>query len=227
MDITVTLRGVSKTFRRGQVRTEALRDVSLDVPSGIMLVVAGPSGSGKTTLLNIIGGMDRPSTGTVVVEGQKLGDLDEHGLALYRGRSVGFVFQGNNLISGLSALENVEMPLVLAGMDSRKRRDLALEMLDRVGLEGHSDALPSELSGGEQQRVAIARALVHGPSLLLADEPTGNLDSQTAQDIIKLMWNLTIPAGNTAIIATHDPEIISHASVALKLHDGRPTLLRI
>jgi putative ABC transport system ATP-binding protein len=215
----IRLDAVTKTFETAAVRVEALRGVTLEIKKGEMAVVAGPSGSGKTTLLNLMGGLDRPTMGTVMAGGTDLGALDEQGLAMFRRKSVGFLFQSGNLIPGLSALENVELPLLLAGI-REGRKEKALEMLRLVGLSDRAESMPVTLSGGEHQRVALARALVYGPSLILADEPTASLDSQTASTIFGLIKDINARIGTTVVMATHDPALIGRAPHVVHLHDG-------
>jgi len=215
----IRLNVVTKIFETASVRVEALRSISLEITTGEMVVIAGPSGSGKSTLLNIMGGLDRPTTGEAVVDEMDLTSLDEHGLALYRRKSLGFLFQASNLIQGLSVLENVELPLLLTG-EQKHLKEKALKMLGLVGLQDRTHSMPVTLSGGEQQRAALARALVHKPSIILADEPTANLDSHTAACIFELIKSLNTRLGATVIMATHDPLLIDQAQRVIHLHDG-------
>lgn len=213
----IELKNVSRVFTHGNHTYTALTDVTLIVPDGSFQVLAGPSGSGKTTLLNLIGGMDQPTTGQVLVDGQAIHGLDEKGLALYRRQSAGFIFQGHNLIETLTVLENILLPLQLNG---KADHDTVTRMLDRVGLADKGDLLPPMLSGGEQQRVAIARALIHQPHMVLADEPTANLDFATGETIVTLLHDLHKELNITIIMATHDPRIIDKAESVIRLVDG-------
>jgi putative ABC transport system ATP-binding protein len=218
MDSRLRLAHVSRTFGDHGEKVEAVRDVSFTVPENSMWVIAGPSGSGKTTLLNLAGGMDRPTSGDIHVGEFDLNVLDEHGLSLFRRSHVGFIFQGYNLIPTLSAYENIELPLLLNGEETG---DKVSAMIEDIGLSHRARAFPNTLSGGEQQRVAIARALVHSPSIVLADEPTANLDSKTALDVFDLLIELNKKMRSTILFATHDPMIIERADNVLKLSDGR------
>ena len=214
----VRLEKVSKVYQRGAASIWALRGVSLEVPHGQFLALMGPSGSGKSTLLNIISGLDRPTEGEVVIEGRSTRGLSESDWTLLRRQRIGLVFQFFNLLPGLTAQENVELPLLLRG-DS-KPQERARDSLRAVGLDHRVGHRPGELSGGEQQRVALARALVHRPTLLLADEPTGNLDSCIGREVVQLMKNLARENGQTVILATHSREAASAAERVLVLHDG-------
>lgn len=216
----VRLRGVHKVFQMGHAAVHALAGVDLDIPAGGFTVVMGPSGSGKSTLLTLIGGLDRPTSGTVEVAGRRLDELNENELALYRRRMVGFVFQSFNLIASMTALENVALPMRFAGVPRRQRRERALALLKRVGLAERAYHRPIELSGGEQQRVAIARALVNDPQLILADEPTGNLDTASGMGILHLLSDLH-REGRTVVVVTHDLRIRTLASQIVFLLDGR------
>jgi len=212
-----TLRGVTKFFQRGPTTVRALDGIDLEIAAGEFVALEGPSGSGKTTLLQLLGALDRPSGGDVWFEGADLVGLPDHQLAELRLRSFGFVFQQFNLIPTLTAVENVEVKLVPAGGD----RARALQLLDEVGLAERADHLPAHLSGGEQQRVAIARALSVEPRVVLADEPTGNLDSATGGEIIELLSNLAAEHGSTVIVATHDSDLAARAPQRLVMRDGR------
>jgi putative ABC transport system ATP-binding protein len=214
-------RGLEKRYRLGGIEVAALRGVDLDITAGELLVVAGPSGSGKSTLLHLLGALDRPDAGSVEFEGRALGAMPERALTLLRRRELGFVFQAFHLVPVLSALENVEYPLLIAGAGRPLRRQRATEMLERVGLGGRMRHRPDELSGGERQRVAIARALVHQPRAVLADEPTGNLDSANAAAILDLVSALNRDLGTTFLLSTHDPSVIERAPRRLRLRDGR------
>jgi putative ABC transport system ATP-binding protein len=211
------LRGVAKFFQRGPTTVRALDGVDLEIAAGEFVALEGPSGSGKTTLLQLLGALDRPSAGDIIFEGTDLVGMPDHALAELRLRSFGFVFQQFNLIPTLTAVENVEVKLAPAGGD----RARALEMLDEVGLAERADHLPAHLSGGEQQRVAIARALSVEPRVVLADEPTGNLDSATGGEIIELLEKLAREHGSTIIVATHDPSLAARAPQRLAMRDGK------
>lgn len=216
----IKAREVVKTYRLGKTRVEALRGVDLDLWPGEFIALAGPSGSGKTTLLNIIGCLDKPDSGTLTVDGQDVTTRATHALAGLRNQSFGFIFQTFNLIQVLTAFENVEFPLVLAGVARAERRRRTEELLERVGLAEHMRHRPNQLSGGQRQRVAIARALVTEPIVVFADEPTANLDSRVSQDIIELMASLNQERGSTFVFSTHDPQILSSARRILRLTDG-------
>jgi len=212
------IRNVSKIYGEGETRVAALSDVSLKVNKGDFIAIMGPSGSGKSTLLNIIGGLERLSGGEVVLEGSRIDNLDENEMVSIRREKIAYVFQQYHLISSLTALENVLLPLVFQNKNGAS--DKAREILRKVGLEKRAEHRPSQLSGGEQQRVAIARALITGPSLLLADEPTGNMDHKTGEEILALFDQLH-REGNTIIMVTHNPEIAAHADEIIVLGDGQ------
>ncbi len=212
------INNVSKIYGEGTTKVVALNNVSLEVNRGDYIAVMGPSGSGKSTLLNIIGGLDRLSSGEVFLEGKRIDELDENALVSIRRGTIAYVFQQYHLLASLSALENVLLPLTFLGANNGRSK--ALDMLKRVGLEKRATHKPSELSGGEQQRVAIARALVNEPSLILADEPTGNMDRKTGEQILGLFDALN-QDGHTIIIVTHDPEIARHAKEIIVLQDGQ------
>jgi len=212
------IKNVSKVYGEGAAKVLALNNVSLQVNKGDFLAVMGPSGSGKSTLLNIIGGLDRLSGGEVILEGKRIDNLDENALVPIRRGKIAYVFQQYHLLSSLSALENVLLPLTFCG--ASKEREKALDMLRRVGLEKRAEHKPSELSGGEQQRVAIARALISNPLLLLADEPTGNMDQKKGGEILGLFEHLN-EEGHTIIMVTHGPEIARHAKEIVVLKDGQ------
>ncbi len=213
------VQNVMKTYMLGSVPVEALRGVSLSVNRGELLSILGPSGSGKSTLLNLLGALDRPTDGTLIIEGTDISGLSDNELADMR-RKVGFVFQFFNLISRLDASGNVELPLTIAGMDRDERRRRVAEALTQVGLADRMNHKPSELSGGERQRVAIARALVNEPTFLLMDEPTGNLDSKTAAEIMELVVRLNERLDMTVIVVTHDEEVATRTDRTLRLRDG-------
>ncbi|SEV96339.1 ABC transporter ATP-binding protein [Halobacterium jilantaiense] len=215
----VVLDGVRKTYELGGQPVHALRGVSLRLPRGSYTAVMGPSGSGKSTLMNLVGCLDTATEGRVVVDGENVGDLSEEARTTIRGTAVGFVFQTFNLMPRLTAAENVALPMLFQGVPSRQRDQRAADLLDRVGLGERTGHRPNELSGGQRQRVAIARALANDPALLLADEPTGNLDSETGRDIMALFADLHA-AGNTVLVVTHERHIAEHADRIVHLLDG-------
>jgi ABC-type lipoprotein export system ATPase subunit len=215
------LRAVEKRFGTGATAVDALRGVDLEIRSGEFIVVAGPSGAGKSTLLHLLGGLDRASAGSVAFEGTDLGELAENGIAELRLRSFGFVFQQFNSIPTLTAAENIEVALAPTALSARQQKERTRTCLEQVGLSKRVHHLPSQLSGGEQQRVAIARALANAPHVLLADEPTGNLDSATGQSILGLLRAIADQEGRTVVLVTHDHEIAASAPVLLHMHDGR------
>ncbi|MBZ8140517.1 ABC transporter [Rubrivivax gelatinosus] len=217
----VRLRGVRRVYRQGRAPVAAVDGVDLDIAPGRFTVLAGPSGSGKSTLLQLIGGLDRPDEGEVSLDGTRLDSLDDDTLTRLRGERIGFVFQSFNLIPVMSALENVELPLLQAGPSSTGSRERARSMLEAVGLQGLQRRRPGELSGGQQQRVAVARALVHRPRLVLADEPTANLDRASGQALIALMRTLQRDTGVTFVFSSHDPSLLDEADVRVQLLDGR------
>ncbi len=217
----VSLSSVTKTYHQGKVQITALDDVSLDIPQGDFMALAGPSGSGKTTLLNLIGGLDRADSGSIRLNGNDLGVMSESELAGMRLHRVGFVFQSYNLIPVLSAEENVEYVMLLQGVGARERRDKARDILADVGLEGLYDRRPAELSGGQQQRVAVARAVVSGPSIVLADEPTANLDSATGRTLMDMMRSMNEAKGVTFVFSTHDRMVMDYAERLVRIRDGR------
>jgi putative ABC transport system ATP-binding protein len=221
MEDIVVCERVSKTYHVDHISVPALREVSLEIPRGQFVTLAGPSGSGKTTLLNVIGGLDQPSAGTVVLEGRRIDRLSPAELADFRLENVGFVFQAYNLIPVLTARENVEFVMELQGVGTARRRQLSREILEEVGLAGTEDRRPAELSGGQQQRVAVARAIVSRPSIVLADEPTANLDSSTARELVELMLALNDRHDSTFLISTHDPMVMELAPRRISLRDGR------
>ena len=222
MNDIVSLRNVEKVYRLGRVDVPALRGVSLDIEVGEFLSIVGPSGSGKTTLLNLIGCVDVPTSGRVVIAGHPLAGLSERQLTNVRLTTVGFIFQSFNLVNVLDVYRNVELPLLLQRVSSaRERSRRVLELLDQVGLREHAHHRPGELSGGQRQRAAIARALVTRPKLVLADEPTANLDSVTGQSILDLMRSLNQRQKTTFVFSTHDPRVMAHASRVVRVADGR------
>ena len=215
------VREVRRTYQRGHDEVHALDGIDLRVAPGELLAVHGRSGAGKTTLLNVLGGLDRPTAGTVVVDGVDLADLDDDGLVALRRDRIAYVFQTFGLLPVLSAAENVEVPLRLAAAAPAERDARVHELLDRVGLAGRARHRPHELSGGEQQRVAIARALANRPSVLLADEPTGQLDSATGRRVMELLREIVDQDRVTAVVATHDPALMDLADTVVELRDGR------
>ena len=216
----IELRGLTRHFRVGDQTVRALQDVSLTIPDGDYLALMGPSGSGKSTLLHILGCLDRPTGGMYALDGREVGSLPENELAAVRSRKIGFVFQFFHLVPRLTAAENVELPMVLAGMRPAERRTRMTKALAAVGLTDRAAHRPDQLSGGQRQRVAIARATVMGPSILLADEPTGNLDRASGHEIIELLERMN-GGGLTLVVVTHDPEVGQRARHILKLVDGR------
>jgi putative ABC transport system ATP-binding protein len=217
----VELNDVKKTYRTGPIEVSALRGVSLKIAPGEFVAAAGPSGSGKTTLLNIIGGLDRADSGEVRVAGQDLQLLSSGELAGLRLRRIGFVFQTYNLMPVLTALENAEFTLLLQGIPAHRRREKVHKLFAEIGLAGLEDRRPAELSGGQQQRVAVARAMVTEPALILADEPTANLDSATAIALLDVMQHLNRVTGTTFIFSTHDPQVMERAHRMIRLRDGQ------
>jgi len=215
----IVCRDVTKVYTMGTVEVHALRGVSFEIGRGEYVAIMGPSGSGKSTMMNLIGCLDRPTSGTYVLDGITVGSLEDNALAAIRLKKLGFVFQGFNLLNRTDALRNVALPLFYAGVPTRERNAAALARLTEVGLGDRAHHKPNELSGGEQQRVAIARALVNDPAVLLADEPTGNLDSQTSEEIMALFSQLN-ETGRTVIMVTHDADVARHARRIIRLKDG-------
>jgi putative ABC transport system ATP-binding protein len=220
-DPIVTCRGVTKVFGTGDLAVHALRGIDIDILPGDFATLAGPSGSGKTTLLNMIGALDAPTDGSITIDGQDLSGLSKGDLSDLRLRKVGFVFQAFNLIPVLSAAENIEFVLELQGVGREERRERARTALAEVGLNGMEHRRPSALSGGQQQRVAVARALISKPAIVLADEPTANLDSKTTAELVELMHGLNRELGTTFVIGTHDPRVMDHSRRHIELLDGR------
>lgn len=225
-DAVVRFQAVSKTYRLGDVPVEALKSMTFGIPPQRFSMILGPSGSGKSTLLNLIGCLDLPTGGSIEIDGENIGTKPDNELSEFRARKIGFIFQNFNLIPVLTAYENVEYPLVLLGIAAAERKRRTLEMLESVGLTAHVRHRPNQLSGGQKQRVAIARALVKGPTLVLADEPTANLDSKTGAAIIELMRQVQHQHGATFIFSTHDPQLISHAEEVFEIRDGELLLHR-
>lgn len=219
----VTIRNLTKIYRQGEINVTALNGISLDIASGEFLALMGPSGSGKSTLLHIIAGIDRPTSGECRVQGINVTHLSESELADWRNQNVGFVFQTFNLIPVLSAFENVELPLLLTRLSRRERRRQVETALELVGLADRGHHLPKQLSGGQEQRVAIARALVTDPALVVADEPTGNLDSHSAQEVLSILQTLSRQANKTVIMVTHDPKAAAYGSRSIHLEKGELT----
>jgi putative ABC transport system ATP-binding protein len=216
----ISIRNLEKIYKMGDVEVPALRGINLDIEKGEFVAVMGASGSGKSTLMNILGCLDRPTRGTYSLEGQEVGSLSSNEWAYLRNHKMGFVFQGFNLLARTSALENVELPMMYNGVQSKERHRRALETLSWVGLGDRIDHMPNQLSGGQQQRVAIARALVNRPSLILADEPTGNLDSKTGAEIMELFQNLNRREGITLVLVTHEANIAEYAQRQIHFRDG-------
>ncbi len=215
----IRIRQLRKIYQMGRQKVYALAGVDLDITEGTFTVIMGPSGSGKSTLLYLLGGLDRPTSGQILVQNQDLNAMDENALAIYRRRMLGFVFQQFNLVSSMTALENVAFPMRFAGIASHNRHKRALSLLQEVGLEKFSHHRPTEMSGGQQQRVAIARALVNNPPILLADEPTGNLDSNTGYSVMQMLSDLH-KSGRTVLVVTHDPRMARFATQILYILDG-------
>lgn len=211
---------VTKVYRVGHVDYPALRGINIKVERGEFVAIMGPSGSGKSTLLNLIGALDRPTSGRVIIDGVDLKKLDEDRLSLLRNRKLGFVYQSFNLIQRLTSAENVEMPLISRGIPEKVRRSKSIKMLSAVGLTGKANKRPAELSGGEQQRVAIARALIAEPALIIADEPTGNLDSKTTREVVNQFIQVNKEFGTTILVVTHNSEISSMTQRVISLKDG-------
>lgn len=214
------VRGLRKTYRTGKIEFEALGGISFSIARGEFVAIVGPSGSGKSTLMNIIGTLDRASAGEVFIDGIPVSSMNQNQFAALRNEKIGFVFQAFNLVSYLTAWQNVELPLVAAGVAPSTRRKEAVSLLAGLGLGGKEDKKPRELSGGEQQRVAVARALINKPALILADEPTGNLDSKSAESVVNLLWNVSAERGVTVLMITHNLELTKNCHRVLHIRDG-------
>jgi len=221
MPLAIRAVDLTRTFEVGETTVEALRSINLEVGKGQFVALVGPSGSGKSTLLNLVGGLDRPTDGQLWVDGEELSASKEKALTEHRRRRVGFVFQSFNLLPRLTAVENVALPLIFVGVPERERIERAAELLAQVGLSDRLDHRPTQLSGGEQQRVAIARALVNRPAIILADEPTGNIDTATGAEIMALLRHLNREQGVTLLLVTHDHEAASFADSIIQLRDGQ------
>lgn len=217
----IDLRNVSKSYQRGGQKVPVLQSLSLTVPKGDFLALMGPSGSGKSTLLNLIAGIDRPDSGSITVDGRNIASLSESELAAWRAAHVGFIFQFYNLIPVLTAYENVALPLELTTLSASARKDRVVDALNKVGLSDRMDHTPNELSGGQQQRVAIARALIADPALIVADEPTGDLDRDSAKEILSMLGRLNKEMGKTILMVTHDPKAAEYARAILHLEKGQ------
>ncbi len=219
--VIIEAQQVKKIYRNGHLRVEALKDINMAVEAGEMVAIMGPSGCGKTTLLNCLSGLDTIDEGNIFIQGDNLRDLSDTERTAYRARHMGFIFQDFNLLPVLSAVENVELPLLVSKVPRKKARQRALEMLDRVGLADRARHRPAELSGGQRQRVTIARALTNDPVIVWADEPTGNLDSETAEDILELLYRLNREHGQTLVVVTHDREVSKLANRVITMRDGQ------
>jgi len=217
----VRLRDITKSYTRGSLIVPVLKGLDMDIPHGGFLALMGPSGSGKSTLLNLIAGLDKPDHGSIVVGEREITLLDETELTRWRARHIGFIFQFYNLIPVLTALENVELPLLLGSLSAQERKERAAQALADVGLSQRQDHYPAQLSGGEQQRVAIARAIINNPTLIVADEPTGDLDDRSAQDFLSLLGRMNQSLGKTVLMVTHDPRAARWAQATLHLDKGR------
>lgn len=220
MGATILVQNLYKIFKMGDQEVHALNGVNLEIPSGSFTVIMGPSGSGKSTLLYLIGGLDKPTSGSIHVNGQSVDFTNDNNLALYRRKTVGFIFQSFNLVSTMNTLENVTLPMVFSGVSRTKRQEFAAQLLKQVGLENRARHKPTELSGGQQQRVAFARAMVNDPPLILADEPTGNLDTSSGQRIMRMLYDY-YQKGKTVVVVSHDERMKQFASHVVYLLDGQ------
>jgi len=222
-DVIIKTENLGKTYHDTGIPVAALKDINIEIKTGEFVVIAGPSGSGKTTLLNLIGALDRPTTGRIIFDGQLLNNKSNGELSELRLRKIGFIFQAYNLIPVLTALENIEFPMVLMGEKETERQSKAIKIMEELGIEELKDKRPQQMSGGEQQRIAVARAIVTEPSIVLADEPTANLDSGNGSSLMDLMKKLNIEKGITFVFASHDPLVISRAGRLLTVRDGQIT----
>jgi len=223
----IEIRNLTKSYRLGHTSVEALRGIDLSIDTPEIIGIVGPSGSGKTTLLNILGGIDLATSGTVSIDEEKIGDLDDNARTALRRRDIGFIFQTFSLIPVLTALENVELPLMAQGVPKKERRERALALLKRVGLTREAYQRPDELSGGQRQRVAIARALIIKPRLVLADEPTANLDGENGRNVLELMHEMNHEMKTTFFLSTHDPRVLPYLDRRVYLEDGRITRIEV
>jgi putative ABC transport system ATP-binding protein len=223
----IEIRNLTKSYRLGHTSVEALRGIDLSIDTPEIIGIVGPSGSGKTTLLNILGGIDLATSGTVSIDEEKIGDLDDNARTALRRRDIGFIFQSFSLIPVLTALENVELPLMAQGVPKKERRERALTLLKRVGLTREAYQRPDELSGGQRQRVAIARALIIKPRLVLADEPTANLDGENGRNVLELMHEMNHEMKTTFLLSTHDPRVLPYLDRRVYLEDGRITRIEV
>ena len=223
----IEIRNLTKSYRLGHTSVEALRGIDLSIDTPEIIGIVGPSGSGKTTLLNILGGIDLATSGTVSIDEEKIGDLDDNARTALRRRDIGFIFQSFSLIPVLTALENVELPLMAQGVPKKERRERALALLKRVGLTRETYQRPDELSGGQRQRVAIARALIIKPRLVLADEPTANLDGENGRNVLELMHEMNHEMKTTFLLSTHDPRVLPYLDRRVYLEDGRITRIEV
>jgi putative ABC transport system ATP-binding protein len=219
MEALITAENLVKLYQMGEETVRALDGVSFTIPKGAYCAIMGPSGSGKSTLMNILGALDTPTAGRIVIDGANIGEMHDEALAEFRNRTVGFVFQSFNLLARQTALENVELPMIYAGVEAKVRREHAAELLTRVGLGTRMGHRPTQLSGGQQQRVGVARALAGNPALLLADEPTGALDTHTGQEILQLFADLN-KDGSTVVLVTHDPDVAAATRRTIEMRDG-------
>ncbi len=219
----IEIRELTKTYKLGHTSVEALRGISIAIDSPEIIGVVGPSGSGKSTMLNILGGIDVPTSGAILIDGREIGKLDDDGRTALRRNEIGFIFQSFNLIPVLTALENVELPLMALGVGKKERRERAKALLERVGLAREANQRPDELSGGQRQRVAVARALIIKPRLVLADEPTANLDGESGRNVLELMHEMNHELKTTFLLSTHDPRVLPYLDRRMYLEDGRIT----
>jgi putative ABC transport system ATP-binding protein len=219
----IEIRELTKIYKLGHTSVEALRGISIAIDSPEIIGVVGPSGSGKSTMLNILGGIDVPTSGAVLIDGREIGKLDDDGRTALRRNEIGFIFQSFNLIPVLTALENVELPLMALGVGKKERRERARALLERVGLAREANQRPDELSGGQRQRVAVARALIIKPRLVLADEPTANLDGESGRNVLELMHEMNHELKTTFLLSTHDPRVLPYLDRRMYLEDGRIT----